>query len=102
MSLTADQLAENLKELSNLYNIEALLIQIQRNITLINQGLIGRTITVNGGSLYALAAEYYSDATLWTVIANANGLVDPELPAGVSMTLSIPQQTVDNGGIYEP
>lgn len=47
-----------------------------------------KTITVAGGDLYRLAAVYYGDATLWTVIAQANGMSDPFF-SGL-MTLVIP------------
>ena len=45
-------------------------------------------ITVVNPNLFAVAAQYYGDATLWEGIAEANGLVDPQ-PRGI-FTLSIP------------
>ena len=47
-----------------------------------------KTITVAGGDLYHLAAVYYRDPTLWTVIAQANNMSDPFF-SGI-MTLNIP------------
>lgn len=102
MSLDNAQLSTNLSNLSNLYEIQAQLIRIQKNLVLISQGATGKVITVNGGSLYSLAAQYYGNANLWTTIAKANGLVDPEIPAGDAIILVIPPTTTDTGGIYEP
>lgn len=57
-----------------------------------------RVITVAGGNLYALAAQYLGDATKWYQIAKANGLSDPMI-VGV-VTLTIPQSSIaSNGGI---
>ena len=51
------------------------------------------TITVTGGTLYAVAQQYLGDFNQWTVLAALNGLTDPwlqgvvtlRLPAGVSV-----------------
>lgn len=57
-----------------------------------------RVITVAGGNLYALAAQYLGDATKWYQIAKANGLTDPVI-IGLQ-TLTIPQSSIaSNGGI---
>ena len=63
-------------------------------------GLIGKTVTVAGGNLYRLAADAYGDATLWYVIAAANGLWDPML-SPVPTALIVPPKPADggNGGI---
>lgn len=55
-------------------------------------------LSVNGGTatninvinpnLMALAAQYYGDATKWRIIADANGLTDPQ-PTG-QFSLNIP------------
>lgn len=102
MSETNNQLADNLIKLTNLYLLQNILLQIQKNLTLIEEGSTGLTITVNGGSLFQLAAQYYQDPTRWTTIANANGLSDPELPPGQPIQLVIPAQSTDSGGIYQP
>ncbi len=47
-----------------------------------------KTITVAGGNLYQLAAQYLQDATLWTLIASANNMSDPFF-SGI-VTLNIP------------
>lgn len=49
-----------------------------------------KQVPVNGGSLFAIALQYYGDALQWTRIAALNGLKDPVLPSGVPFTLLIP------------
>lgn len=57
-----------------------------------------RVITVAGGNLFAIAAQYLGDATKWYQIAKANGLTDPMI-VGI-VTLTIPQSSIaSNGGI---
>lgn len=57
-----------------------------------------RIVTIAGGNLFALAAQYMGDATKWYQIAAANGLSDPMLNDVV--TLLIPQNSLpSNGGI---
>lgn len=47
------------------------------------------SITVSpGDDLYRIAAQYYRDASAWTLIANANGLSDALIQ--VDATISIP------------
>jgi nucleoid-associated protein YgaU len=55
-----------------------------------------RTITVNGGNLFQLAAQQLGDATQWIRIAQANGLDDPML-SGLQ-TLKIPPRNAAAGG----
>lgn len=92
-------LSQELNNLALMYQLQSMLIEMQKNLTLISQGANGQIITVNGGSLFQLAAKYYGNAVLWTTIAQANGLVDPELPRGVPFSLVIPQQSTDAGGV---
>jgi nucleoid-associated protein YgaU len=54
------------------------------------------TVTVAGGNLYQLAAQYLGDATQWLRIAQDNNLTDPVL-AGV-VTLTIPDPDPDTTG----
>lgn len=56
-----------------------------------------REITVNGGTLYTLAQQYYGDATAWTTIARANNLSDPQLSG--THTLLIPATPDTAGGV---
>ncbi len=55
-----------------------------------------RVITVAGGNLFALAAQYLKDATQWIRIAQTNNLSDPVL-YGVN-TLVIPPVDASAGG----
>jgi hypothetical protein len=53
-------------------------------------------VTVVGGNLFALAAQYLNDATQWIRIAQANQLSDPILQ-GVNV-LVIPAADATAGG----
>jgi hypothetical protein len=53
-------------------------------------GQAPKTVTVNGGNLYALASQYYGDPALAVNIQAANGLRTMALPQGVVVTLNIP------------
>lgn len=58
-----------------------------------------KTIITTGGDLYHIAAVYLGDATQWSRIAYANGLIDPVLVG--TMTLNIPSLDKNaTGGIY--
>lgn len=80
-------------KLSQFYQIEAILINLQTNLLLIQRGSQGKTVTLQNPNLYRLAAQYYGDATQWTTIAIANGLVDPFASGG-----TISSVIVLNGG----
>lgn len=99
MSENNSDLAITFQRLSDCYILQNLLVQMQTNINLIQQGTTGVTLTVNGADLFALAVKYYGDATLWTNIARANNLTDPYLQPGYSRTIVIPAKTSDNGGV---
>ncbi len=55
-----------------------------------------QTLTVAGGNLFQLAAQYLGDATQWIRIAQLNGLSDPLL-AGLT-TLLVPDVDASAGG----
>jgi hypothetical protein len=57
-----------------------------------------QTITIVGGNLFALAAQYLNDATQWIRIARANGLSDPQL-AGLTTLIIPPVNPAAGGGI---
>ena len=60
-------------------------------------------ITVNvspGDDLYRLAAEYYGDASAWTLIAAANGLSDPLIQADAQLSIPAYNATRANQGIF--
>lgn len=98
----SNELSQDFLNQSNAYLLKAVLTQIQTNLNLVRAGLSGQTLVVNGANLYQLAAKYYGDASLWTTIAKANGLVDPVIKSGTVISLVIPSQTTDTDGIYEP
>jgi nucleoid-associated protein YgaU len=56
-------------------------------------------VVAPGDDLYRLAAEYYDDASAWTLIARANGLSDPLIQT--DSTLIIPAYNANraNDGI---
>ena len=45
------------------------------------------TMTVCGGTLFAVAAELLGDATRWTEIARLNRILDPMLEGVVTLTI---------------
>ena len=58
------------------------------------------TITIAGGNLFAIAAQYLGDATQWNRIAALNGLTDPVLTGITTLTLpSVIKAGGGNGGI---
>lgn len=62
--------------------------------------MANNSITVSpGDDLYKLAARLYGDPTAWTLLARANGLTDPVI--GVGATLSVPNYSaaLANDGI---
>jgi hypothetical protein len=79
--------AINIVALGNLYTLQSVLQQLYININLIENGVQGKIITVTNANLYALAAQYYGDATQWTTIAEANGLDDPYIENTIQVEL---------------
>jgi hypothetical protein len=57
-----------------------------------------QTITIAGGNLFALAAQYLNDATQWVRIAQANNLSDPVLQ-GINTLIIPPVNAAAGGGI---
>jgi len=57
-----------------------------------------QTVTVAGGNLFALAAQYLKDATQWIRIAQANNISDPVL-VGVNVLVIPPVDASAGGGI---
>ena len=55
------------------------------------------TITVAGGNLFQIAAQYLGDATQWLRIAQANGLTDPMLFGVVTLVIPDPDPTAGGG-----
>lgn len=71
-----------------LYSLQNVLSRLNKNV---NSGQTAdgvRTVTQSGGNLYQVASDQYGDASLWSSIASANDLTDPQL-SGIN-TLTIP------------
>ncbi len=59
-----------------------------------------RTITVAGGNLFQIAAQYLGDATQWNRIAALNSMRDPMLPNGITvLKMPVVNAKAGNGGI---
>lgn len=58
-----------------------------------------QTITVAGGNLFQIAAQYLGDCTQWNRIASLNGLTDPMLTGTTTLKLPPVNSTAGNGGI---
>lgn len=54
-------------------------------------------IAAGGQNLFALAAQYLSDATQWIRIAQVNGLSDPFIAAQTTLTIPDPDPTQAGG-----
>lgn len=71
-----------------LYRLQEVLGRLNKNV---NSGQAAgglKAVTLSGGNLYQVASEQYGDVSLWTSIADANDLSDPQL-SGIH-TLKIP------------
>lgn len=97
--VSSDVIAENIETLSEMYELQNVLIKMLDDFTLVEEGATGQQVIVNGGSLYKIAAKYYRNALLWTGIAEANNLSDPQLPANTTLTLVIPANPTNTGGV---
>jgi hypothetical protein len=98
--------AENEIFLSNLYNLKSILEGMQQNINLLVSGSQGQNLTQSSGNLFAMAAQYYGDATLWGTLVQANiseildenGFINPNI-VGINTLLFPPAPTQPTGGI---
>lgn len=57
------------------------------------------SITVAGGNLFQIAAQYLGDASQWNRIAALNGLWDFIIVGTVTLQIPPPDNTAANGGI---
>ena len=58
------------------------------------------TVTVVNTTLFHVAALYLGDATLWSLIANANGLTDPVISGTMQLVLPlVPSTPTPAGGL---
>lgn len=98
--------AENEIFLANLYNLKNILEGMQQNIALLVSGTQGQSLTQSSGNLFAMAASYYGDATLWGTLVQANmpevldenGFINPNI-VGINTLLFPPAPTQPTGGI---
>jgi len=95
-TLPNNVIADELTTLHNLYLLQAKLGRIKANLALINAAPNAKVITVINGDLFSIAAKEYGDHTLWTQIAEANGLIDPFLE-GINK-LVIPKKAAQSSG----
>lgn len=72
----------------SLYRLQDVLGRLNKNVNAGQTASGVRAVTLSGGNLYQVASEQYGDASLWTSIADANDLSDPQL-SGIH-TLNIP------------
>ncbi|QBR52709.1 hypothetical protein [Erwinia sp. QL-Z3] len=80
--------ADQSTKIPALYNLQNVLGRLNKNV---NSGQTAdgvRSVTLSGGNLYQVASDQYGDASLWSSIASANNLTDPQL-TGIN-TLTIP------------
>lgn len=96
MSETMNEQASNLAAVNRLYTLMSILQNMNLNIGLIQQGTIGKVLTVTNANLFQIAAQEYGDATQWTTIANANGLIDPMIESTIGASLST---SIDNTNV---
>lgn len=98
--MTTLDTANNLIDLSNLYYAQAALDRMLVRVEQTKGTMQPKLITVINESLYRLAAQYYGNADQWSIIAEANSLVDPEV-VGIK-TLVIPDwDGIDRGGVLD-
>lgn len=58
------------------------------------------SITVSpGDDLYRIAAQYYGNASAWTLIANANGLSDALIQTDATISIPVFNKGRANDGI---
>jgi len=56
-------------------------------------------VTVSGGNLFSLAAQFLGDATQWNRIARYNGIWDPMIVGTVTLWIPPVDANAGNGGI---
>lgn len=104
---TLDEQSQSVLKLADLYRIKDILERMQKNIDLQAAGDNGNMVIVAGGNLFALAAKYYSDATLWTAIAEANksllldgnGFINPFFTGVLNLVIP-PKPAESSGGLF--
>lgn len=92
------QLSETEIKKARLYQLQAVLNRMQKNINLLDAPPNVKTITVINGSLFKIALDEYGDADYWTVIADANNIQDPYLTGEITLIIP-PKPSTDPGGV---
>lgn len=87
---------EHATRIPALYHLQDVLGRLNKNIHTGQTADGVRAVTLSGGNLYQVASEQYGDASMWTSIAAANELTDPQL-SGIQ-TLTIPSSPQINHG----
>lgn len=72
-----------------LYSLHNVLGRLNKNVSSGQTADGVRTVTLSGGNLYQVAADQYGDASLWSSIASANDLSDPQLTGINSLTIPV-------------
>ncbi|MBN7122903.1 hypothetical protein BSU01_14460 [Erwinia billingiae] len=80
--------ADQSTKIPALYNLQSVLGRLNKNVSSGQTADGVRSVTLSGGNLYQVASDQYGDASLWSSIASANNLSDPQL-TGIN-TLTIP------------
>ncbi len=74
---------------------------VVKNLLLVGSAPTAEIVNFYNPNLYRVAVQYYSDANLWTAIAQANNVMDPQVPGYVALLIP-PKPSVDTGGILNP
>jgi len=94
-----NNIATDYNELTNLYYLQNITNEINKNLNIVNITTNGKIIVVTNANLFQLSAQYYNNATEWTTIAEANNMTDTMTQPGIPTTLIIPAIGINNGGI---
>ena len=87
-------MAASLVATESLMNQESLALSLAGCLGVLSSNLNSagsspNTLAVAGGNLYAIASAQYGDPTLWTIIAAANGLTDPQISGPTVLTIPL-------------
>lgn len=80
--------------LQQFFTAQGILSNLQVIASNLGSGFSAKSVQVIGGSLFGIAAKFYGDPSLWTVLATANNLTSVYLSNQKATTLKIPSQPV--------
>jgi len=86
----------NAQQQMTLNQLSATVGRMSKNLSLLGSPS-GASIAAGGTTLFRVAASTYGDATRWSTIASANGLVDPQVVA--NKVLKVPTNPGPSGGV---